>query len=99
MAFLEEHQILFEIRNYIKDPLTKKELKEILKKLNLKAKDVIRTKEPLYIELFDQEKAPKEAELIQAIISYPILLERPIVVVEDKAIIARPTEKIEDLLH
>lgn len=99
LAFLEEHQIPFETRNYVTEPLTLKELKSLLKKLNLKAKDVVRTKEALYKEIFDQEIAPKETEIQKAIIAHPILLERPIVVIEDKAIIARPTENIQELIH
>lgn len=98
LAFLEEHQIPFELRNYITEPLSKKELKELLKKLNLKAKDIIRTKEPLYKELFEQEKTTKEAEMQQAILTHPILLERPIVVFGNKAMIARPTERLEEMI-
>jgi arsenate reductase len=85
-----------EIIEYLDSPRTKSELIEILKLLNSKPFDIIRTKEPLFIEKFINENYTDE-QWIEILIQNPILIERPIVVKGNKAIIARPIEKILEL--
>ncbi len=95
--YLEEKGIDFEIENYIQNPLTETELKEVLKKLGIPAKDLIRTNEKVWKENF-KDKPLSEAQLIKAMIEEPKLMQRPIIIKGDKAVIGRPTEKIEELL-
>ena len=78
---------------YLKTPPTEKELKLILKKLGMHADEIIRKKEPLYAEKFDGKKI-SESKWIKILVKNPVLIERPIVIKSNKAIIARPPEKV-----
>ena len=89
--------IEFETIEYLKTPLTKDELKELLFKLNIPAIELIRKGEAKFIENY-QGRDLSEEEWIDAMIRFPILIQRPIVVKGDKAIIGRPIEKVIDLL-
>ena len=94
---LESKGLDFETVEYLKTPLSKEDLKEVLKKLNMKAEDIIRKGEPDFKENFKGKKLT-EAQWISAMVKYPKLIERPIVVKEDKAVIGRPLENVENLL-
>lgn len=85
-----------EIIDYIKNPLTTGEIKEILAKLDIPAIDLVRKNEAIWKEKF-KGKELSEAEVIKAMSDYPKLIERPIVVKGNKAIIGRPPEKIKSL--
>ena len=78
-------------RLYLKKIPTKKELKDVLMKLGLKAVDLVRTNEAVYKKQFANKKFNNE-EWLQILIEYPTLIQRPIVVDGYKAIIARPSE-------
>ena len=83
--------------NYFNEPLTEETLREILRKANLSPIEITRTKEPLCRELNISEDTPPD-EIIKLIIENPILLQRPIVEVGDKAVLARPIEKALELI-
>lgn len=83
----------FLVIEYLKNPPSEKELKELLKKLGMKAEDIIRKKESLFKEKFEGKKF-SESEWIKILTRNPILIERPIVVKGNKAVIGRPTENI-----
>lgn len=85
------------IRDYIKTPPTKKELKDLLAKLGIKASELARKKEPVFLEKFKDKKFT-ETEWITILAENPILIERPIVVDGYAAIIARPPELLEEFL-
>ena len=92
-----ENNIDYENVNYFIEPLTEAKLRNLLKKANLAPFNVLRTKEPLFKELnITQETAP--GEIIKLIVANPSLLQRPIVEVGDRAVIARPVEKAIDLI-
>lgn len=97
VCILEEQQQPFKTIEYLKQTPSVEEIKLILKKLNIAPHDLIRTKEPIYIELY-KGKNLSDAEWIQAMHEHPILIERPIVINGDKAVIARPPEKVLDIL-
>lgn len=83
--------------NYFVEPLTVETVKTLLKKLKIPAFGLPRTKEKEFKELgFDANTS--EDAIIEAIVANPGLLNRPIVVVGDKAVIARPIEKALELL-
>ena len=92
----EDAGVELEVVEYLKTPPDELGLKELLGKLGLRAQDVIRTKEEVYSQL---ELSPdsNEEELLAAIIKYPILLERPIVVKGNQAVIGRPPENVKEL--
>lgn len=87
----------FQLRKYLDEPFTKDELEEVIKKLNIKPIELVRTKESIWVENY-KNKTLTDAEIINAMLANPKLIERPIVVKGDKAIIARPKEKIKELL-
>lgn len=82
---------------YLVETPSAKEIKEILKMLGMKAEQLVRKKESLYKEKYDGKKI-SEAEWIKIMVKNPILIERPIVVKDGKAIIGRPIERILDIL-
>jgi arsenate reductase len=92
LAFLEDSDKEYEIIKYLEDIPTFEELKIIIKKLDIKPIELVRQKEKIWIENFKGKKMTDD-EIIQTMISNPILIERPIVINGDKAIIARPFEK------
>ena len=87
----------YEIIKYLENPLTEEELVSILKKLNFKPIELVRTKESIWIENY-KGKNLSDKEIIDAMLKNPKLIERPIVVNGDKAVIARPKEKIKEIL-
>jgi arsenate reductase (glutaredoxin) len=98
LSFLEGENCEIEVKEYLKATLTKKELKDILSKLGLKAFDIVRQKEDLFIKKFRNKKFTNE-EWIQLLLENPILIERPIVIDGYKAIIGRPPELVIDLIN
>lgn len=97
LAFLETSDKKFEIIKYLETPLSFNDLKEIIRKLNINPIELIRKNETIWKENF-KGKELTDSEIIQSMVDYPILMERPIVVYNDKAIIARPLEKINEII-
>lgn len=97
LAFLETSDKKFEIIKYLETPLTFNELEEIIRKLKINPIELIRKNETIWKENF-KGKELTDSEIIQTMVDYPILMERPIVVYIDKAIIARPLEKIKEII-
>lgn len=81
---------------YVNQPITKDEIKDILHMLHLKPLELIRQKEPLFQEQF-LGKQYSDEEWIAILIAHPILIERPIVVNNGQARIGRPVERILEL--
>lgn len=94
---LTEKGLDFETIEYLKTPLTKKDLKALLEKLNMPAKDLIRKGEPDFKENFKGRELT-ESQWIAAMVKYPKLIERPIVVKGNKAVVGRPIQNVIDLL-
>jgi arsenate reductase len=86
-----------EIRLYLNDVLSADELKDILKKLNIPAESLIRKNESYFKEKL-KGKTLSEEEWISEMIKEPKLIERPIIIVKDKAVIARPPEKANEII-
>jgi arsenate reductase len=84
------------IVEYLKTPLSEEELRGILRKLNIKAGDLVRKGEVVYKEKY-KGKELSEEEWIRAMIEHPKLMERPIVVDGDKARLGRPPENVIEL--
>lgn len=87
----------FEIVDYQKNPPTVKELKEIIKMLGVSPIQLVRKNEAIWKENFKGKELSDE-EIINAMSKYPKLIERPIVIKGNKAVIGRPPEKIKELL-
>lgn len=97
VKFLEKNKLDFEIINYINDPLNMDEIKFLLKKLKIKPIELIRKNELIWKTNYKNKKLSDE-EIVMAMVDNPILIERPIIVNGDKAIIGRPTEKISEVV-
>ena len=82
---------------YLVETPTQPELKEIIKRLGMKPEELVRKKEPLYKEKYKNKKITG-AQWIKILNQNPILIERPIIIKGDKAIIGRPVEKIIDFV-
>lgn len=92
-CLLEANKKRFRVVEYLAAPLTKEELTDLIKKLDIKPIQLMRKNEPIFEEKYKGKKLTS-AQCIAAMIKHPILMERPIVVNGDKAIICRPPEKI-----
>lgn len=97
LAYLKEKGIDPQIKEYLKELPTREELSNVVKHLGIKAEDLIRKTEADYKDKF-KGKSLSDEEWIDAMLRYPKLIERPIVIHGDKAVIARPTERIDELL-
>ena len=86
-----------EVIEYLKTPPTAVELHDVLQKLNLKPEQLLRKNEAIYKDNYKGKNLTDE-EWIQVMVDHPVLIERPIVVTEDKAVVGRPPEKVQELL-
>jgi arsenate reductase len=97
LAALEASGEPFEIINYLVNIPAKKDLKKILGQLNIPAEKLVRKNEAIWKENY-RGKTLSEAEILEAMIEHPKLIERPIVIKGNKAVIGRPTENILEFL-
>jgi arsenate reductase len=97
IRYLEEKGVEYEVRRYLDEPPTPEEIRTLLKKLGMTARELMRTKEKLYRELGLAE-VEEERKLVEAMAEHPRLIERPVVIRGDRAVVARPETKIDELL-
>ena len=90
---LEEKGIEYRFRDYVREPLSEKEIRDVLRRLGLRAGEVLRTKDPVFRELGLTGEEPDDA-LIAAMVRHPTLLQRPIGLSGGRAVIGRPPEKL-----
>jgi len=95
---LEENNVEARIVRYLDETLTKDELENVLDMLSMKPRELMRTKEDIYKEL-DLKNEYDHHKLIEAMINNPKLIERPIVIKDNKAVIGRPIENVINLLN
>lgn len=94
---LEENGVNFIKVNYFIEPFTKARLKTLLKKMGMKPSELLRTREKEYKELDLKNRDYSEEEILNLMVENPNLVQRPIIEKGDKAILARPPEKIREL--
>lgn len=97
LQMLETEGKSFTVVKYLDTPLTEREITDILKKLGSKPIELVRQKEAVWIENY-KGKTLTDKEVINALVIHPSLIERPIVINGDKAVVARPAEKIKTIL-
>lgn len=97
-AALKEGGVDFDVVNYYLDPLPKAKIKELLKKMGSPAAELLRKKEDIFKQLQLDKKKFSEDELIDLMARHPDLIQRPIVEKGAKAILARPAERIKEIL-
>ncbi|WP_299111458.1 arsenate reductase (glutaredoxin) [uncultured Winogradskyella sp.] len=97
LAILEASGKDFETIKYLEDVLTAKELESIISKLGIKPMDLIRKNEAIWKSDF-KGKTLSDKEIIEAMVNHPKLIERPIVVNGEKAVVGRPPESISEII-
>ena len=97
IKYLESKKINFEVIDYIKNNLSSEQIKNILKKLQLKPIELVRKNEAIWKEKY-KAKDFTDDQLIKILSNEPKLIERPIIVSEKLAVIGRPAENIDKLL-
>ena len=97
LAILNESGKDFEIIDYLKNPISFAELEDIIEKLGIPPIELIRKNEAIWKQEF-KGKDMTDRELIEAMCDHPKLIERPIVIEGEKAVVGRPPEKIRDLV-
>ena len=98
LNLIQQHGVDVEIVEYLKSPPTKAELELLLAQLNMKPEELLRKKEKVFIANYKGLDFSDE-EWIQVMLDNPVLIERPIVVKGNKAVIGRPPENVEELFE
>ena len=95
--FLRESGVDFNKVNYYLEPLNEKRLRELIKKMGIAPRELLRTSESIYRELEIGKKDLSDDEIIALMVEHPDLMQRPIVERGDRAVLGRPTENVKDL--
>jgi len=98
LNIIEKNNINAKIKLYLSEEITFEELKDIIRKLNIDPIDLVRKKEDVIKKEKLDLKSMSNKEIIETLISFPILIERPILVSKTKAVIGRPPELIKSIL-
>ena len=93
---LTEKGIDFDKVEYLIDPPSRDKLAELVRKMKGSARDIVRAKEPEYKQL--NVEAMSDDQILDTIAQHPNLLQRPIVEIDDRAIVARPAERVNEIL-
>jgi arsenate reductase (glutaredoxin) len=97
-ALLTERGVDFESVEYHVTGLSEPELRELLRKLEVGPREVLRMREPLVKELGLDREDVSDEELVARMVEHPVLVQRPIVVRGERAVLARPVERVLELL-
>ena len=97
-AALKESGVDFDAVDYYLDPIPKKKLLDLLRKMKMTPRELLRTKEPVYKTLRIAERDLPDDELVELMVKNPDLIQRPIVEKGARAILARPAGRLKDIL-
>ena len=97
-VLLQERGIDFDRVDYHVEPLTEDEIRELVKKTGRPAHELFRAREPVYAELGLDARQPDDDEAVRLMAEHPELMQRPVVVRGDRAVLARPVERVLELL-
>ena len=97
LELVEQSGKEFEVVKYLENTPSAEVLKAIIEKLNIKPIDLVRKGETIWKEQF-KDKDLSDEEIINAMVANPVLIERPIIINGDKAVIGRPPESVLDIL-
>ena len=99
VQILSDSNVEYEIVDYLNNPPSVDELQSLAKKMGINARGFTRTKETVFKELNLQPHLDDERFIFQKMSEHPKLIERPIVVKGDRAVLGRPSEKVQNLLN
>jgi len=97
-AALRDAGVDFDAVDYYTDPIPKTKLRELLRKMNVPARELLRTKEEIYRTLRLGERDFTDDEIVDLMVKHPDLIQRPIVEKGSRAILARPAERLKEIL-
>ena len=97
-TLLQERGVDFDRVDYHVEPLSEAEIRELVRKSGRPARELFRAREPVYAELGLGERDPDDDEAIALMAEHPELMQRPVVVRGERAILARPVERVLELL-
>ena len=97
-AALRDAGVDFETVDYYTDPIPKTKLRELLRKMKMPARALLRTKEEIYRTLQLGERDLTDDEIVELMVKYPDLIQRPIVEKGSRAILARPADRLKEIL-
>ena len=95
---LRDAGVDFSAVNYYTDPLSAAQITALLRKMGITARQLLRTKEPIYRTLQLAERGLSDAQLVDLMVEHPDLMQRPIVENGNRAILARPADRLRDIL-
>ncbi len=96
---LDEMGVEYEVFEYLKSEFSANDIKELMQKLGISdVRDMLRTKEKEYKELEIKDESKTQDEIINLVVQNPKLVERPIVIQGDRAVIGRPIDNVKELL-
>ncbi len=98
LQILQDNHMSPDIIEYLKQPPTAQELKDVIKMLGVSARDLLRTTEQVYKDAALDDDTLTEDEIIEAICEFPALLQRPIVISGDTAVIGRPPTRVLEII-
>lgn len=88
----------FDAIDYYTDPIPKAKLQQLLHKMGISARELLRTKEPVYRELRIADRDLSDDQIVDLMVAHPDLIQRPIVEKGNRAILARPAERLKEIL-
>ena len=97
-AALKESGVDFEAVDYYVDPIPRTKLVELLRKMGMKPRDLLRRNEPIYKTLTLGERDLPDGEIVNLMVQHPDLIQRPIVEKGERAILARPADRLKEIL-
>ena len=97
-AALVESGVDFDAVDYYVDPIPKPKLIELLRKMRMAPRELLRTREPIYKSLRLGEREPTDDEIVDLMVENPDLIQRPIVEKGPRAILARPADRLKEIL-
>lgn len=98
VKLLNEHGIEFDRVNYFIEPLDRPKLEELIGKMGIRPRELLRTREPEYRELGLGDPDVSDERVLDALVHHPQLVQRPILERGDRAVLARPVERARELL-
>ena len=97
-AALKESGVDFDAVNYYLDPIPRAKLRELLRKMGMSARKLLRTKEDIYKKLRLGERDLTDDQIVDLMVEHPDLIQRPIVEKGSRAILARPADRLKEIL-
>ena len=97
-AALKERGVDFDAVDYYLDPIPRPKLLELLHKMGIKPRELLRTREAIYKTLKLGERELSDVEIVDLMVAHPDLIQRPIVEKGARAILARPAERLKEIL-